>query len=229
MALLFCDGFDKYGPLNANTTGVGALLTQGEYLSTGGSLTLVAPLSATGNALNLGTGGAVNKSLGASYARLIGGVRLSVTSFGVGNGIQFIDASTSQAGIIINSAGTFSVRNGTWNGGTVLGTSTTTITLNSVHYLEWDITFSNSAAYQLWLDGVSILSGTGDTTATANNSASQLNFVCSTSGSSWTIDDLYVFDTSGTTNNAVLNTSPRVETTFPTSDNSVQFSIGAAT
>ena len=42
------------------------------------------------------------------------------------------------------------------------------------------------------------------------------------------LDDLYLFDTTTSFNNAVLNTNPRIETQFPVSDSTVQFSFGAA-
>jgi len=41
------------------------------------------------------------------------------------------------------------------------------------------------------------------------------------------LDDLYLFDSAGTTNNAPLLNSPRIETTFPVSDSAVQFAFGA--
>ena len=232
MALIFCDGFDKYGGVNTNATNVSALMQQGEWtaVSTSVNSTIVAGLSSTGFAYSTAQSVTSSKTLAASYARLIGGVRFSSTLGSVAGGIQFYDAGTAQCAITFNSAGTFSVRNGTYNGGTVLGTSTASVTANSIHYLEWDITFSNAGAYQLWLDGVSILSGSGDTTATANNSANQFG-LASASGSGPTIawDDLYLFDSTGTVNNAVLLTSPRVETSFPASDSAVQFGFGAAT
>jgi hypothetical protein len=39
---------------------------------------------------------------------------------------------------------------------------------------------------------------------------------------------LYLFDSTGSTNNAPLLTSPRIETTLPISDSAVQFAIGAS-
>jgi len=90
--------------------------------------------------------------------------------------------------------------------------------------LEWDITFANAGSYQLWLDGVSILSGSGDTTGSANAFANV--FVLQNPTVTW--DDLYLFDATGTTNNAVLLTSPRIETSFPNGDGAVQFTIGPA-
>jgi len=225
--LLFMDGVDKYGSANSNATGVAALLTAGEWTTSTNTVTIVAPLSTTGNAANLANSTVLSKTLPASYGRLIGGFRFSSTLAG-NVGVQFIDVATQQAGISINTAGTISVRNGNFSAGTALGTSAASITANTVHYLEWDITFGNSGAYQLWLDGVSILSGTGDTTATANNTASGIQLATAATGV-MQADDLYLFDATGSINNAVLLTSPRIETQFPSADGAVQFAVGAAT
>lgn len=229
MAVVFLEGFDKYGADNSNSAAVGAMLIAGEWTSTPGStLNLVAPLSATGQALQIAFNGnfALAKTLPANYARLIGGVRISSNLGGAatGGGIGFYDGATQQAAIKINSSGLI-----TLNGGVgLLATSSASVAANSTHYLEWDITFGNSGAYQVWLDGVSVFSGTGDTTATANNFANGLYLVGAVAGSTIKYDDLYLFDNTGSPNNAVLLTSPRIETTFPISDSAVQFTPGPA-
>jgi hypothetical protein len=232
MALIFLESFDKYGAANSNNTVVSALLTAGEWTSalTASTFpTVVAGLNGlSGFAVLLGgTANVLSKTLAGNYSRLIGGHRFA-NSLAAGAGIQFLDAGTVQASIQFNTTGTFSVRNGIYTSGTVLGTSTASVTANTTHYLEWDFTFGNSGSYQLWLDGVSILSGSGDTTATANNFANQFQFIAASNATGLTVDDLYLFDTTGTTNNAVLLTSPRIETQFPTSDGAVQFAAGAA-
>src|SRR5215472_3464026 len=137
MALLFVDGFDKYGGVNTNGNAVSFLMQQGEWtaVSTSVNSTIVAGLSSTGFAYSTAQSVTTSKTLAASYARLIGGVRFSSTLGSAVGGIQFYDAGTAQCSITFNSAGTFSVRNGTYNGGTVLGTSTATVTANSIHYL----------------------------------------------------------------------------------------------
>jgi hypothetical protein len=225
VALIFMDGFDKYGGLNTNSAGVIALLTAGEWTSTaGGGQQIAASLSTTGQALLVGAAGVATRTI-AAVGRIIGGMRFS-SSLASTAGIQFLDAAANQAGICINVAGTIAVRNGVYNSGTILGTSTASITASTTHYLEWDITFGNSANYQLWLDGVSILSGTGDTTATVNNTISGFS-LSNAAAATYIVDDLYLFDATGTTNNAVLLTSPRIETQFPTSDGAVQFAVGA--
>ena len=229
MAVVFLEGFDKYGGANSNNTSVAALLTAGEWNSAGAALNIVAPLSATGNALSfVSQNNALSKTLAASYGRLIGGFRFS-SNLGGFAGIQFNDAGTAQASIAVTSSGVFIVRNGAISSGTILGTSTVSVSANSTHYLEFDITFGNAAAYQVWLDGVSILGpASGDTTTTANNTANGISLSVGT-GAVWavTVDDFYLFDATGTTNNAALLTSPRIETTFPASDSAVQFAFGA--
>jgi hypothetical protein len=227
MSLLFCDGMDKYGAANTNSTVVAGLLTAGEWTTTTGTITVVAGLCATGFAINQSAVSTLVKTLSGNYARLIGGVRFSSTLATNPAGIQFLDGGTAQCAIAINAAGTVSVKNGVLLSGTVLGTSTASITANTTHYLEWDISFGNAASYQIWMDGVSILSGSGDTTATANNTASGVSLACQNT-TAITYDDFYLFDTTGTANNAVLLTSPRIETQFPSSDGAVQFAVGAA-
>jgi hypothetical protein len=227
MALIAIEGFDKYGGINSLDANVVALLTMGEWTSAGGSQhQIVAPLSSTGFALQLGNGSSITKTLPANYSRLIGGLRFS-SALSANGGLSFLDAGTAQASVTVNSAGTFSVRTGAL-AGTALGTSSASVTANTTHYLEWDITFSNTGSYQLWLDGVSILSGSGDTTGTANNYANQIQPAHPSLAGTIIYDDLYLFDTTGGTNAAVLNTSPRVETQFPSSDGAVQFAVGAA-
>lgn len=234
MACLFIEGFDKYGVPNADggasnaPPGVANLLAQGDWTScsTGTNSGIVAGLSASGGAFRIAGSVVLSKTLAANYPRLIGGIRFSSSLTNVG-GVQFMDTSTAQCGISINAGtGTISIKNGNSSSGTVIATSTVSVSADSVHFLEWDLTFSNTGAYQVWLDGISILSGTGDLTATANNYANvfQIN-----SGQNISWDDLYIFDTAGTRNNAVLLTAPRVETTFPVSDNAVQFTFGAGT
>jgi hypothetical protein len=222
VAAIFIEGFDKYGGINSNINGVNALLTAGEWTSAT-TVTIVAGLSGTGFAVQIGQFGSASglqKTLPAAVGRMIGGFRFK-PDLGTTSGLQLQDAATSQCAIRINTDGTISVRNGLLASGTVLGTSAASVSSNTTHYIEFDITFGNAAAYQVWLDGVSVLSGSGDTTATANNTANVLNFAVSTGGSA-VLDDLYIFDATGSTNNAVLLTSPRIETQFPSSDGAVR-------
>lgn len=230
MALLFLEGFDKYGLTNTDSSTVVALLQAGDWNSfSGANSSIVSPLSGAGFALLLTANAFLTKTLSANYARLIGGFRFNSVTLGSTLGIQFLDGASNQAAVTVNvTTGSISVRNA-GIAGTALGTSTVTVAANSIHYLEFDITFGNAGAYEVWLDGVSILSGTGDTMATTNAFANGVRFTTSAIASNNIIDDFYLFDSTGTIHNAPLLNSPRVETAFPVSDNTVQFSMGAAT
>lgn len=233
MAVIFLEGFDKYGPISELNPTLADLMIQGEWTSHGGtpeSMNIVAGLSRTGTAFRYGGGTAawVSKTLPGNYTTLIGGVRFTWETAGsfFGPIIQFGDVASAQVGIELLVNGTFSLVRGAYFGATTIDTSTASISQGETHYLEWTITFGNSAAYHLYLDGLSILSGTGDTQATSNAYAntivignnSGLNGLCDI-----TLDDLYLFDTTGSVNNAVLNTNPRIETRFPQADAQTEF------
>ena len=224
MAVIFLEGFDKYGAVGSVAANVEANLTA-EWTTATNTITTVAGLSSTGSAVLLGSSGTLTKTLASNYSRLIGGLRFSDTLVAQAVLMQFRDGSTAQCSITLETTGVIELRTG-GSAGTALATGGS-VSANSTHFLEWDITFGSSSSYQVWLDGVSLFSGTGNTRGgTSNNYANAIALV--NGAGSCTIDDLYLFDSTGGTNNAVLNTSPRIETQFPTSDASVQFSFGAA-
>jgi|GEM_PF-838915 len=241
MTELVYDGFDKYGPYQNSPTSSAliALLNAADWTwsSTTGTIQLVAPLSALGAAIqtSAGTYGVttIGKTLGANYSRLVGGIRFNPAvlsgNAGTGGFIQFSDAATVQCGLTIDPAGTISFRQGGVAGTAVaVGGS---IAIGATHYLEWDVTFGPAgSAYQVWLDKVSLFSGTTKTIMSANSYANVISFgVAPGGGGNATVvwDDTYHFNTLGSTNNAVLLTNPVVETTWPISDSAVQFTVGA--
>lgn len=218
----FLDGFDKYGSVNSNTSSVASLMA-GEWTTTGSTGNIVAGLSATGYALSFGSATTFSKTLASNQATLILGYRFN-TALSQNLIITFTDAGTAQATVMVNvTSGTISVRTG-GSAGALIATSTSAVAANTTHYLEMSLSFTATGAYQVWLDGISILSGTGNLHTTSNTTAN--GFLVNAGNA--TIDDLYVFDTTGATNNAPVLTSPRIETTFPVSDASIQFAIGAS-
>jgi hypothetical protein len=233
VATIFIEGFDKYGPLSVSSASQIPWNLTAEWTSaTAGIYNIVAPLSSTGFALSLATtaGGNVvqlSKTF-PNVSRIIGGYRFQTELAVVrSNTTVFTDGGTPQVAFDWNATGNLVVRSGL--NGTILGTSAGNIGANSTHTLSWDITIGTTAAFQFWVDGVSFLSGTGDTGGgTVNNQVNSFAFY--NTAVNWTgiFDDLYLFDSTGSTNNAVLLTNPRVETGFPNSDSAVQFSFGAA-
>lgn len=227
MAIIFTDGFDKYGP--PGYPGTSALIVAEWTIA--GNLNINGPLSSTGQSLSMGNA-SVSKTLPGNYTRLVGGVRFQSNlggSPGTNAGISLGDSGNNQVSVnILSGTGWINI-----NG--FIGTTfepidhTTAISVkaNSIHYLEWDITIGAAGAYFVYLDGALVLSGNGITNGgTGNNQANQITLF--STDSLMFFDDLYIFDTSGPTNNAVLLTNPRIETQYAIADDSVQFSNGGA-
>lgn len=215
MADIFWDGFDKYGPLNGapvNST------MNSEWTSVPSSSALfVAGRFTNSLALQISaTFSNANRTLPANYARLIGGIAMN-SSLAANSGIIFGDAGTNQCAIGFNTAGKLVLWQGGL-GGTQIAITTTSITANTWHYIEWDLSFSSSGSYTVYLDGVSVLSGTGNLKSSSNSYANQVYLT----GNTIAFDDMYVFDSTGSVNNAVRGDS-RVETLFPNADASVAF------
>lgn len=228
MTTLFLDGFDKYGPIGEANPSAAALVVQGEWTSTGGSPTIVAGLSSQGQAIQFTAAASqqISKTLAASYSRLIGGFRFQCLGIGGGNPtnlIQFWTGVSNVCAIQALNSGTIQLQTGIF-GSTAIATSSASISINSIHYLEWDITFGASSNYQLWLDGVSIMSGSTGNTGNGHTSANVINLGGNNTLESWICDDLYLFDSTTSFNNAVLNTNPQIITQYPTSDSQTQFS-----
>jgi hypothetical protein len=228
MAALFLDGFDKYGPPNSNSTTVVAVLGADWSTVTAPTSQIVAGLSSTGNALTTGNSATLTKALGTNATRLIGGLRINGNLAAQVSFAQFRDGANIQCTLSLETTGAVTLRSGN-NSGTILS-SAGAISGSSTHYIEWDITFGATGAYQVWLDGVSLFTGSGNTRAgSTNNYANTFAVFTTGAAQTTTIDDLYIFDGTGTTNNAPLLVSPRIETTYPISDSAVQFGFGAAT
>jgi len=234
MATIFLDGFDKYGtPLTGVVSASQAFAEWNGGQSTHGPTgTVVSGLSAKGYAWQLTanslSNGVIYRYLNGNKSRLIGGVRFQIYS-PTGLLIQFVDSSTVQCYINVLPTGYVALYNGS---GTLIKATTLPIITNLItYYLEWDITFGSSASYSLYINGTSVVSGTGNTISSANSWAQIFALGVSYSGIGGyvVVDDLYLFDTAGSTNNAVLLTSPVIETRYPSSDSSVAFAINAGT
>jgi hypothetical protein len=145
-------------------------------------------------------------------------------------GINFRDATSNQCTISIEpTTGTINMRTGS-NTGTVLGAATGLLTVNSTHVLSWDITIGTSAAYTVYLDGVSIITGTGNTRGgTSNNyfNAISIGGLQGVGGSqNFIVDDFAIVDGSVAFDSTIATSNPRIETQIATGDNQTQFTIG---
>jgi len=212
---IFWDGFDKYGPLYTypvNST----MGNEWTSLPSGGNGAFVAGRFAGSLALQIWYNDSARRSLPSNYPRLIGGVAMQCT-LQSSSGVVLSDSGNSQCAVGFNSAGNLILWQGGING-TQIAISSSPITANSWHYVEWDLTFSSSGNYTVWLDGVQVFSGVGNLQTSGSSTANSIIL----SGHVVNFDDMYLFDSTGSANNAQRGDS-RVETLFPTADASVAF------
>ena len=231
MAVILIDGFDKYGPTYVSGfTATDDLLVAEWTLSYNASI--VAPLSSTGQAVGLNYNGTIVKTLPADYTRLVGGVRFKTSlsgSLGVSGGIAIMDTGYTQLSIGIEAnTGLITVYRYVGNNSFLVSKTTTiSVNANSVHYLEWDVTIGPAGAYFVYLDSVLLLSGNcASNGGTGANKANQ--FALKSNYMYFIYDDLYLFDTTGPTNNAVLLSNPRIETQLPIAVQQQQFTNDGA-
>ena len=215
MADIFWDGFDKYGALNA-TPQNSSMGSEWTSLPSSGGSNFVAGRFTNSLALQLNYNYTASRTLPSNYTRLIGGLAMQPT-LSSNNGVILGDVGTNQCAVGFNSSGKVVLWQGGL-GGTQIAISSTSITANTWHYVEWDLTFASSGSYTVYLDGVQVFTGTGNLKSSSNAYANQVIL----SGNTCNFDDMYLFDSTGSVNNAVRGDS-RVETLFPTADASVAF------
>ena len=226
MALIYIDGFDKYGPTGQNAPTIATLMGQ-RYTMGSAACTIVASLnSISGYACSFsgGTNASITKGFGANYSPIMGGMRFQVPTLGTSVvPLSLMKGSTAQCSITVATDGSVSLRTG-GRAGTALATSAAaTIAAGSTHTLAWNITIGSSAAYTVYLDGVSLLSGTGNTRGDATNNNCDGFQILGLNAANLIIDDLFFNDNTGSYNNAVILTNPVVVTQSPNSDSQTQW------
>lgn len=226
----YIDGFDKYGPIGYVDTATEILK---EWNTNNTTLGIVGPLSGTtGTALRVSSGVSTDLSLnmgcGGNYARVIGGATVAPTLGGQFRGVLFGDGAWHLS-IGFNNSGNIVVYRGLF-GSTILATSTESISTESVHCLEWDITFNNTLGIvKVWLDGnlTSINLSNQDTINSVNPYMNTFAlYIKATNGTTNWIDFdhlyLWFFIATGGAETPAL-TNPIIETSFGVSDSAVQF------
>lgn len=141
---------------------------------------------------------------------------------------------TVQFSLRINSDGTISILRGT-SAGTVLGTSAAAITLGSHQHIGVKVVLSTTVGtYDVYLNGSSVISGTGANTAGAATTTwnsyrlghtGQANTPAS---GTWDVEDVYCCDGSGSTNNDFLG-DLRMATQLPSTGNGTNASFTPST
>lgn len=122
--------------------------------------------------------------------------------------LRLLDGATVQCDVRVTSGGNFSVT----RNGTLLGTSSLAVALGTYYFLEFKCAIADSGGtYELRVDGVVVVSGTGDTKNTANATADRVQLgLTDTFGYASNIDDVYVCDGTGSTHNDFLGDSKAI-------------------
>ncbi len=159
-----------------------------------------------------------NKALPSNYATLFAGFAFRFSTLPAATQDIFIlqAGATLTYRVGITTGGKIVVRN---SSGTVIGTGTTTLVVNTWYYIETKA-FINGASgtCEVHLNGVS---GEIAAATTGNFGSSNLDTVTLsqlTSNQTADYDDIYILDTSGAAPRQTFLGDVRVETVFPTSD-----------
>jgi len=218
MSLLLCDSFDHYATADIAkkwTTNVSASCTisasNGRHSS---------------GSMQTSGGGGLLKTLSSAPASFVMGVAVSLSAFTGASRTLFSlqDASSSQCDVRINSDGTLSVT----RAGTALtsGTSVNALATGTFYFIEWKVTIADSigaSSCVVKVNGVTwiTVATAQDTKATANATANQiiLGPTSSVSGT-WTFDDFYLCDQSGSAPQNDFLGDCRIDCQFPNGDGS---------
>jgi len=222
MALLWIEGFESFGVTNGNAP-VG-LKQKYDNATDDSSIGSVQAGRTSGHSLRMIGGGTIlGKTISTGTSTLIVGFGFYIDAFSSnanGQIFQFWDGASEQGALELQTSGLWKYyrRN---NSTTALGTSSgIAITTATWFYVELKVTFHSSAGtVDIWVNGTSVLSLTGQNTSNSGNAqATTVVWEGSLGGSDHTtFDDIYVLDTTGSLNNAVLGAQV-VKMIVPASD-----------
>lgn len=225
MALLWMDGFDHYDGLRAN-------LLLGAYSSVGSQVQLITSPVRTGSHALTASSTAANSYVSWSFpsVREIFGSGFGFYAESADSAIHaLIDFRNSGGGINctlwLTPSGAFQLRLGSSSGGTLLLETDPCITYGAWNHVEYKIRFHNTDGYchiRVNETPVTISSGSAtsiDTVNTATAECAIIRYVLDSSPRK-AIDDLFIWDTSGSLNNDFLG-DRKVVTLNPNDNTSV--------
>jgi hypothetical protein len=202
MALRFVDSFDHYATAD---------ILQKWTLSGGTAPTIVAAAGRRSTAclrITGSSGASLTKTLDSQATWIIGfALNVSQGPSGAARLLVCYDTGTEHLRLRLNTDGTISVMRG---GSTVLSTSAATIAFASYGFLEFKFTINDTTgSYEVRYNGAMITSGSGvDTRNGANSTVNQFQLrsdaVGESPGGTYSFDDLYICDGSGSSNNDFL-------------------------
>lgn len=207
MSTLHLDGFDHYATAD---------ITQA--YTTSGTATITATNARNGTCLSLSNGGYINYALSTSWNTLFAGFALRTASLATAiDFISFYYSGTIQIHAVLNTNGTISIYRGTGTG-TLLGTTSTALSINTWYYIEFGSSFVNSSIINFRINGVDALTLSAQNTNPA--ASGKANAIRLTSSTSTTVlfDDWYVNNYVGPSPNNSFLGDVRMEFDVPSSD-----------
>lgn len=211
MALRFLDGFDHY-----------LATDQARKWTVASSITGIDPMYARPGSAGKGCRlSSVNsqhlrKVLDAQGTWIVGfAIRFNGSITANKTILTFIDsAGAEQCSLRHNGTGTMTLT----QNGTVRGTAGSPTAVDTWMYVEVKVTIGNSGSFTVRVDGSNVINGTGDTQTHASESTASGFIIATTDlGPSQDIDDVYVCDGTGSSNNDFLGPI-RVVTLRPNAD-----------
>lgn len=202
MSLKYIDSFDHYA--------TGDLAKKG--WTGAGSATIGASAGRRGGgALQLAAGASATRSLGASVSILIVGAAMAFSANADSDILLLKEGGTTHVQICLRSDGKLEAK----RNGTSLGVSANALASpTSFHYYEAKVTLDDTAgAVTVNVDGVPVITLTSQDTRNAGTGVVD-TVVLSATGLTVTVDDLYIADTSGATNNDFLG-DIRIDCIYP--------------
>lgn len=221
MALLWVDGFDSYGTTPGNA--VTGLANKYSSASADSNFTLKAG-RLSGNSIQALGGTFFESAFTAAATVIIGFAYKQDRLTNNQEIIEFKDSTSVQCSLQIQSDGEVAL----WRGASfaLLGaTNGAKIQAGTWNYIEIKVTIHNTAgAVTISVNGSTVLTLTSVNTrqGTSNNQATSVRFTGNLNGtdkSYW--DDIYICDTSGSNNNAILGPQ-KVQMILPSADNGSQ-------
>ena len=174
------------------------------------------PYGRYGQGARFGASALLTKNLDNQATWIMGAaVRLSELPTGTSSGVfRVTDGVTHQAGIGINTLGQIFAYRSTI--ATVLGTPSAAIIIPLIwYYIEWRVTIGNTGSVVVRVNEAEVLNlPSVDTMSTTNAYANVVTLGPPPSGMENHVDDVYVFDTTGSTNNTFAG-DVRVERIVP--------------
>lgn len=194
MTMIFCESWDT-----------GQHLIRGWAGSGTGNESIGAARTGNGVVTYRANGG-YRRYFTSSYGPVIVGLAWRWTASNTSNQmpVGFYDGATTQLYLQHNAAtASFSVVRG--NGTVIASTSSGIVSLNTWYYLELKVAFSTTVGtYDLRVNGVSVLSGSGANTSNSGSTTVNglaVGFIGANVTINQAIDDLVFMDTNGSTNN----------------------------